>query len=254
MRSTLIVVAASVAVLLVVAGCEQQQQQVSAVVTESAADIPQNASPSGALTLSVEQLNLLDWSRASAGRPKVVDTRVVDGVAVEFDILFPGNGPRARSIDYASSGSGGHGVMVGLDVGEYKELALKFTLVSVNGAGTAALPHEVVVGALIGPTAGGQLSAYEPLVLAFDSGRRTGTAKTPLATEMVRQIGFHAHMANPEVWSPNGTLLTLRAEPVADAAVLDSTPVFEERTRRRSTPRKRTTETPNLGPGRLGAW
>ena len=118
MRSTLIVTSLSVVVLLV-GGCEQQQQA-SAVVTESAADVSRNAPPSGTLTLSAEQLNLLDWSRASAGRPKVVETRVVDGAAVEFDILFPGNGPRARSIDYASSGSGGHGVMVGLDVGEYK--------------------------------------------------------------------------------------------------------------------------------------
>jgi hypothetical protein len=184
----------------------------------------------------------------------VVARRVVEGVGVDFDIQFPGNRPGSRAIDYISSGSGGRGAMVGLDVAGYEAFALKFTLLSVDGATGSASPHEVVVGALFGPTGDGRIFGYEPLSLSFGSKAKTGIAETPLASEKIHQIGLHVHMANPDVWSPHRTMLTLRVEPVSGAAVLDATPVVQEAPRRESRPARKTTESPDMGPARIGAW
>lgn len=255
MRRSVTVAVLSVVILLA-GGCEEPARQASTV----AADVPAAAaalqpSASGTLTLSVEQLGWLDWSRPAASRPKVVAQRVVDGVGVEFDIQFPSNRPGARSVDYVSSGSGGRGVMVGLDVQGYETFALKFTLLSVDGAAGSALPHQVVVGALTGPTADGKVFGYKPLSLAFASGRVTGIAQTPLGLERIRQIGIHVHMENPDVWSSDKTLLTLRVEPVSDAAVLAVSPVLPEASARKSSPRREAPGSPKLaGPSRLGTW
>jgi len=254
MRRSVTVAVLSVVVLLA-GGCQKQERPPSAVATDVSADAPVKPLPSGTLTLSVEQLGWLDWSRPAASRPKVVAQRVVEGVGVEFDIQFPSNRPGARSVDYVSSGSGGRGVMVGLDVQGYETFALKFTLLSVDGAAGSALPHQVVVGALTGPTADGKVFGYKPLSLAFASGRVTGIAQTPLGLGRIRQIGIHVHMENPDVWSSDKTLLTLRVEPVSDAAVLAVSPVLPEASARKSSPRREAPGSPKLaGPSRLGTW
>ena len=254
MRRSVTVAVMSVLILLA-GGCEEPARQASTVAADAPAVAPLKPSASGTLTLSVEQLGWLDWSRPAASRPKVVAQRVVEGVGVEFDIQFPSNRPGARSVDYVSSGSGGRGVMVGLDVEGYETFALKFTLLSVDGAAGSALPHQVVVGALTGPTADGKVFGYKPLSLAFGSGRVTGIARTPLGLGRIRQIGIHAHMENPDVWSSDKTLLTLRVEPVSDGAVLAVSPVLPEASARKSSPRQ---ETPGsrkgVGPSRLGTW
>jgi len=104
------------------------------------------------------------------------------------------------------------------------------------------MPHEVVVGALFGPTGDGRIFGYEPLTLPFGSKARTGIAQTPLASDRIHQ------------WSPHRTMLTLRVEPVSGAAVLDTTPVVQEPSQRASRPGRRATESPDMGPARLGAW
>jgi len=253
MRTSVTVAVLSVVILLA-GGCEEPSRQASTVAADVPVAAASNPSASGTLTLSVEQLALLDWSRPAASRPKVVARRVVEGVGVDLDIQFPGNRPGSRAIDYMSSGSGGRGAMVGLDVAGYEKFALKFTLLSVDGAAGSAMPHEVVVGALFGPTGDGRIFGYEPLTLSFGSKARTGIAQTPLASERIHQIGVHVHMANPDVWSPHRTMLTLRVEPVSGAAVLDTTPVVQEPSQRASRPGRRATESPDMGPARLGAW
>jgi len=252
MRTSVTVAVLSVLILLA-GGCEEPARQASTVASDVPA-LAANPSASGTLTLSVAQLASLDWSRPAASRPRVVARRVVEGVGVDFDIQFPGNRPGSRAIDYLSSGSGGRGAMVGLNVAGYEAFALKFTLLSVDGATGSAIPHEVVVGALFGPTGDGRIFGYEPLSLSFGSKSKTGIAETPLASEKIHQIGVHVHMANPDLWSPHRTMLTLRVEPISGAAVLDTTPVVQETLRRESRPGRRTTESPNMGPARIGAW
>ena len=231
---------------LLVVGCSQSEPP--EVEVAAATSTPTSTT----LTLSAEQLMSLDWDGRRLGRPAVIDQRIVEG-GVEFDIHFPSNLRAARSIDYTSSGSGGRGALVGLNVGSYEAFALKITLLSVTGLSKPDLPQEVVVGALIGPAGDGRLSVYEPLSLGFASGRTTGVATTAMATQRIRVIGIHAHMANPEVWDAEGSVLRLRVEPADDAGTLAPPPPTEERKSRRQKA-KTDDYTPTFGPGSTKAW
>jgi hypothetical protein len=173
------------------------------------------------VTLSAEQLMSLDWSGRGVGRSAIVDKRIV-GPGVEFDIRFPG-GAGVPSMDYVSTGAAGAGTLAGLDVSKYQSLALKFTLVSIDGGSDPNLPVGIAAGAIIGPTGDGRLSACEPVTLAFSPEHVTQVAVTPMHTERVRVIGIHAHVVNPMAWNPRGGVVTLRVEPAADAQIL-STP------------------------------
>ena len=228
MARDLILLCSLMAVSLVVA-CRQAERQASGI-----ADQPASAAPSGTVTLSSDQLLTLDRGWRSPSRPRVVSQRAAGNSGVIFDIRFPSNGPGHRSVDYASSGSGGQMALVGLDVGVYETFALKFTLVSIDGAVGPSLSQELVVGAVIGPTGDGKVAGYEPLVLSLTPPAMTGLARTRIGTETIREIGIHAHMANPEAWSPDGSTVTLRVEPAPDATPLRwSRDVIETKNRRR---------------------
>jgi hypothetical protein len=167
------------------------------------------------LTLSGNQLIFLDWDGGIPSGARIVRKRVVPDSGVEFDIHFPNNGPGYNSIDYVSSGVGGQGALIGFDVSEYKVFSLRFTLVSIDGATGSDMTQELVVGAVIGPTAEGRLSDYTPVTLSFDSGRTTAVSAIPIfGVSKIYQIGIHAHMAKPENWSPSGSMVTVRVEPV----------------------------------------
>jgi hypothetical protein len=139
---------------------------------------------------------------------------------VEFDIYFPSNSPGYRSVDYVSSGQGGRGTLLGADIRGYEAFALAFTLVSIDGQTAPELKEELVVGALIGPTATGKLVHYKPVTLGLGSSEKTAIAKTPVRTNKICQIGFHVRMLNPERWKPTGTNVILRVEPVKDAGAV----------------------------------
>jgi hypothetical protein len=173
------------------------------------------------LTLSAEQLLLLDWQIAYRGGARVKARRVVPGPAVEFDIYFPSNSPDNRSLDVVSSGEGGKGAFAGTDIQGYETYALRFTLVSINGGSAADMQQKVAAGAVLGPTEAGELSSYEPVVLGFAGSANAAVAKTPVSTDRIYQIGFHVHMQNPQVWDPNGSIMRLRVEPVNEDAERD---------------------------------
>ena len=168
------------------------------------------------LTLSEQQLLLLDWHVAYSGGAHVKDKRIVDGSAVEFDIYFPSNSPDCRSLDVVSSGKGGEGRLVGADIRGYETFALKLTLVSVNGQSETDMKQKLVAGALIGPTDKGRLSTYEPVILGCADSEKTVIAKTSVSADKIYQIGFHVHMQNPQDWDQSGSIMRLRVEPVAD--------------------------------------
>jgi len=205
----------SVMAVSLVGACRQAERQ-----TNGISDQPVSAVPSDTVTLSSDQLLTLDRGWRSPSRPRVVNQRAAGNAGVIFDIRFASNEPGHRSINYVSSGSGGQKALVGLDVRAYETFALKFTLVSIDGAVGPNLSQELVVGAVIGPTGDGKVSGYEPLLLSLTPQAMTGLARTHIGTEMVREIGIHVHMANPEAWSPDGSTVTLRVEPAPDAAPL----------------------------------
>lgn len=177
--------------------------------------LPSQVQTSQTLTLSGNQLIFLDWDGGIPSGGRVVRKRLVPDSGVEFDIHFPSNGPGYNSIDYVSSGVGGQGALVGSDVSEYKVFSLKFTLVSIDGATGSDMTQELVVGALIGPTAKGRLSGYTPVTLSFASGRTMVVSTIPIfGVSKIYQIGIHAHMTKPENWSPSGSMVTIRVEPV----------------------------------------
>ena len=241
MKTRSILVCLSVAACL--GGCRQAEPKGSTFVSEQTPVVL-----SETLTLSAEQLMALDWAGRSTSGARIVRKRAVEGAGVVFDVRFPGNMPWQNSINYVSSGAGGRMELVGLDVAPFRSLALKFTLVSIDGAVGPSLSQQLVVGAVIGPTADGKLSQYEPLVLSF-AGDQTGIARTPVGTSRLREVGIHAHLANPEAWSADGTLVTLLVEPVSTASPLPARPVVEpEQTRPRQP------AVPDFGPGRTGAW
>ncbi len=197
--------------LLSVHGCEQKSSQVVQ---------PYQASGIETLTLSAEQLVFLDWYGRLHTGTQVIKKRLVGRSGVEFDIYFPSNGAGHRSIKYVSSGEGGRGALVGVDVSDYTAFALKFTLVSIDAAAGPEITQSLVVGAVIGPTATGQHYAYEPVTLSFASEQTTGVSSISVQTGKIRQIGIYARMLNPQEWNPSGTLVTIRVEPVDDGATV----------------------------------
>lgn len=199
------------AMVLSVFGCEQESKEVVR---------PYKPPASPTLTLSAEQLVFLDWCGKLQTGAKVFKKRLVGGGGVEFDIYFPGNGPGRRSIKYVSSGRGGRGALVGVDIHEYTAFALKFTLVSIDAAAGPDIPQSLVVGAVIGPTATGEHYAYDPVTLSFASEQTTGVSRTAVQMGKIRQVGIYARMLNPQEWNPSGTLVTLRVELVDDAAAV----------------------------------
>ena len=128
------------------------------------------------------------------------------------------------------------------------------TLAAIDGKATPGLPQELEVGAVVGPTGDGELSGYEPLSLGLASQPKSGIAETPLGMKRIRQIGIHAHLANPEKWSSDATVVTLRVEPVTDGAVIATAPVVPDESPRKKRSGRKRTDSPSMGPGRLGAW
>ncbi len=197
-------------IALIGGNCQQNDHN-----TPAAENLPSQVLTSQTLTLSGDQLIFLDWDGGIPTGARVVHKRVVPDSGVEFDIHFPSNEPGYNSIDYVSSGVGGQGALVGFDASDYKVFSLNFTLVSIDGATGPDLSQELVVGALIGPTADGRLSDYTPVTLSFASGQTTAVSSIPIfGVSKIYQIGIHAHMVKPENWSPSGSMVTIRVEPV----------------------------------------
>ena len=202
-------------------GCQRPSKK--PVVVGKPVEVP----PSRILTLSEQQLISLDWHSPNRTRAHVKGKRVVvAGPGVEFDIYFPSNSPRNRSLNFVSSGQGGTGTLVGADIRGYEVFALKLTLVSINGQSEPELKQKLVAGAVIGPTGKRQLRTYEPVTLGLAASEKTVIAKTPVSTDKIYQIGFHVHMLNPQDWDPSGSMVRLRVEPVENGKV-DSAPATE---------------------------
>ncbi len=182
--------------------------------------MPVEVPPSRILTLSEQQLISLDWHSPIRTRAHVKGKRVVvASPGVEFDIYFPSNSPRSRSLNFVSSGQGGTGTLVGADIRGYEVFALKLTLVSINGQSGPELKQKLMAGAVIGPTGKRQLRTYEPVTLGLAASEKTVIAKTPVSTDKIYQIGFHVHMLNPQDWDPSGSMVRLRVEPVENGKV-----------------------------------
>ncbi len=218
MRNRNLICVCGLVVSLAVAGCEQNARPAASRLAPTVAVEPAALPMFTTVTLSAEQLMSLDWSGRAAGRSTIVDKRIV-GPGVEFDIRFPG-GAGVPSMDYISTGAAGEGALAGLDVSRYQSLALKFTLVSIDGRNDPNFPVGIAAGAVIGPAGDGRLSACEPVVLGFSPEQATKVATTPMHTEKIRVIGIHAHVVNPLAWDSRGGVVTLRVEPAADAQVL----------------------------------
>jgi len=180
----------------------------SAVVDE-----PLEGSAGLILTLSEQQLILLDWHGSNRRGARVEGKRPVGGPGVEFSIYFPSNIPGSCSLSFVSTGAGGRGSLVGTDVRGYDAFALKLTLVSVNGRSDPALKQKLVAGAVIGPTAEGRLTGYEPVTLGLVASEKTVTARTPVSTDEIYEIGFHIHALNHDDWDPSGSRVVLLVEP-----------------------------------------
>jgi len=197
-------------VALIIGSCHRNDHNIP--VSEAISSHVQN---SQTLTLSGNQLILLDWDGGIPTGAKVVRKRLVSDSGAEFDIHFPSNEAGDNTIDYVSSGAGGRGTLIGFEIKDYKLFSLKFTLVSIDGETGSDLSQELVVGALIGPTTDGQLSGYTPVTLSFASGGATAVSSVPvLGVRKIYQIGFHAHLAKTENWNPSGSMVTIRVEPV----------------------------------------
>ena len=193
------------------AGCNTHSKK-PAVVNK-----PVDDPPSRILTLPWRQLVSLDWYSPNQNVARVKDKRLFSfRPAVEFDIYFPKNSPGSRSLNFVSSGEGGKGSLVGVDIRGYEIFALKFTLVSINGQSEPEMKQKLVAGALIGPTNKGQLSTYEPVTLGMAASEKTMVSKTSAIADKIYQIGFHVHMLNPQDWDQSGSMVKLQVEPVKD--------------------------------------
>ena len=172
--------------------------------------------PGRVLTLTEQQLVLLDWHSSNRSGARVRSKRAVAGPGVEFDINFPSNRPGSCSLTFVSSGTGGRGSLVGTDIRGYEAFALKLTLVSINGDSSPESKQKLVVGAVIGPTAEGRLTDYKPVALSLAASEKTVTARTPLSADEIYEIGFHVHARDYDDWDPAGSRIVLRVEPAED--------------------------------------
>jgi hypothetical protein len=223
-------------IALISGSCQKgnRPETVAPVHTSPVPDLP-------TLTLSHGQLVFLDYDGNRISGARVAGKRIVGNSGVEFDIEFPSNEPGSRTINYVSSGSGGRGNLIGFDISSFDQFALKFTLVSINGAAGSNTGRELAVGALIGPTAAGKLSHFVPVTLGSSSGQITLISSTPVNVDKIFQIGFHAHMVDPEKWASSGSKVTIRVEPVENATVRpwphsvapDKQPVAPDKQRRK---------------------
>ena len=172
--------------------------------------------PGRILTLEPKQLMKLDFSSLNRRGARVESKRVVPGPGVEFIIYFPSNSPGNCSLSFVSSGKGGRGSLVGTDIRAYEAFALKMTLVSINGRSDPEMKQELVAGAVIGPTAEGRLTSYEPVKLSMAPSENTITAVTKVSAEKVYEIGFHVHVENQnhKQWGAAGNRVVLRIEAV----------------------------------------
>jgi len=178
---------------------------------------PPEIPPSRTLTLSQEQLVLLDWHSPHRRGARVEAKRIVSDAGVEFDIYFPANIVGECPLNFVSSGEGARGVLIGADIKGYEAFALKFTLVSINGESQGDMKQKLGVGAVIGPNATGQLSSCEPFTLGMGDEEKSVTARTPVHTNKIYQIGFHVHKLKPADWAAGGAIVTVLIEPVEDA-------------------------------------
>ena len=176
----------------------------------------------GILTLEPEHLMLLDWDSLNR-RGHDVKTRL-SGSGVEFEIHFLGNDPGSCSRRFVSSGSGGRGDLVGADVSDYEQFALKLTLVSINGKSDPDIKQKLVVGAVIGPTADGFLTSYEPVTLSLAASERVATVITRISTDKIYEIGFLVYVEYHQDWDARGSTVILRVESAegADASAFNT--------------------------------
>jgi len=172
--------------------------------------------PGRTLTLDPKQLMKLDYSSLNRRGAQITGKRVVPGPAVEFDIYFPSNKPGSCSLSFVSSGTGGRGSLVGTDIRAYEAFALKMTLISINGRSGPDMEQKLMVGAVIGPTAEGRLTSYEPVEMGMGPSGKTVTAITKVSADEVYEIGFHVHVEheNHKEWDADGSKVVLKVGPV----------------------------------------
>ena len=65
----------------------------------------------------------------------------------------------------------------------------------------------------IAATARGRLSGYEPVTLSLAASEKTVTAKTPVSTDELYEIGFHIRALNLDEWDHSGSRVVLLVEP-----------------------------------------
>jgi hypothetical protein len=197
-------------------GISCQKSSDKPIIVDKTVMIP----PSRILTLSDQQLVSLDWHSPNRAGARVKAKRDVAGPGVEFDINFPSNNPGNNSLNFVSSGEGGIGSLVGVDIRGFELFALKFTLVSINGQSDGDLKQKLIAGALIGTNSTGQLHKYKPVTLGLVASDKMAIAKSIVQTDKIYQIGFHVHMLNPEDWDQSGSMITLRVEPLENGGSL----------------------------------
>ncbi|MHC4552066.1 MAG: hypothetical protein ACYSUT_04765 [Planctomycetota bacterium] len=184
--------------------------------------------PSKRLTLPADQLVQLDWHSPHRRGGRIESIQPTDGAGVLFNIDFPSNNPGDNEVTYVSSGEGGMGLLVGMDVNGYETFALKFTLVSING--TAAAPEldkQLTVGAVVGPTAG-RIMAYDAKTLSLNGTEKNAVSTTLMRTRELYQIGFLANIKNPKAWGEKPNKVVLLVEPVENAGPVPQPEIIED--------------------------
>lgn len=183
--------------------------------------------PSKTLTLPTEQLCQLDWHSPHRRGGRIQNVRPANG-SVEFDIDFPSNNPGDNEVTFVSSGEGGLGLLVGMEVSGYERFSLKFTLVSINGAAAETEPEkQLTVGAVVGPTAG-RVMAYDAQTLSLNADEQNAVSTTLMRTRELYQIGLFACMKNPKAWGEQPSKVTLRIEPVENAGAVPTPQIIGE--------------------------
>jgi hypothetical protein len=185
---------------------------------EKQAGMDANVAASNDFTLSDNALMMLNKiNHHVLSKASIVEKKGSPGPGVKFGIYFPGNKPGERGFECVATKNEPNNPIFASDMRKFDTFALKFTLLSVNGAASQSHKGILVVGAYIN-------ASYRPECVTLDlKGTNTAISRTRVGPDDVFSIGITAHMLSADGWDPNGTTVTLLVEPAPGAVIIPRT-------------------------------
>jgi hypothetical protein len=174
-------------------------------------------------TLSDKEILDLDYGNSGYYVPPLTATVLsknhIPDTGVQFTIHFAGTNSHDATIFRLSDRTHGAGTLAGVYIGIHTNFALKFTLISVDGA-TSGNNNVLAVGAVVGPFHGTS-NGFRPELISLSSpDAASATSVTISDAGTINVLGFTAYQLPGAPWPPGPHTIKLLVEPARDATTL----------------------------------